>query len=439
MDDQTDIRPIPISEFRDEITARVQGSDSVVGGMRWALRAAAKLGAVMTTDLTVEFLDRFSAAMREPGISHRTVISRVYSMKWACGYAVAWGRLPVSPFDARPDLIGALCRGIPKVAPKLTSPVQLKTILTYLESEAQKSVADHRLFVLAAVLVYTGVTRANAVMIRVSDVDLDLGRIVVPRRKGSKKTPLVVPIPDELSTILAEWLRVRQCREHGNLKLNAPKVAEIKRLRAEGVSRSVVAKQLNVAVQTIGNIDRGRCWRLVKPGQPNSRYVADSEWLIPSLRAGSTVQWKSLSDGSGVHGVKLLKAAGRAAGIEGLEINDLRYIHKQCIVPALVTLRPDKAASVADIPPIMLRGLRTPPIVRDCQDVPLLEDPEYSVLETLVKVHPNKLSLKTLARMSHTLRPDKVLKALRDKHEAWGRTLDIPPPKSRGGWGLKPL
>lgn len=159
--------------------------------------------------------------------------------------------------------------------------------------------------------------------------------------------------------------------------------------------------------------------------------------------ANSTKQngrWNCLSDGN-PSGTALIAEAGRAAGVEGLKIDDFRYIHRHYIVPALITLNPHQAAPAADVPPVLLGSLETPPLVLGIEiKDPRLSEEEYDCLAVLRKYYPNRVELPRLKEKTNLARPDRILQRLEGKHELWPKVLDVWPSKREprgGGYGFK--
>ena len=136
-----------------------------------------------------------------------------------------------------------------------------------------------------------------------------------------------------------------------------------------------------------------------------------------------------------------IHAAARAAGLEELRLKDFRFIYKYLVVPATVMLNPDHAAPLANVSPVVLGSLETPPVVMgvDIKDPPLTEK-EYDCLVVLKKYEPNYVELPRLKEKTGLPRPDRILQGLADKHLKWAEVLDVWPGKrtgGRSGYGFK--
>ena len=212
-DTESGFKSISIDELMDEITARFRSQlhPSTIKAMRHVLREMQQLGAKTTADLmTPEALDRYAAKLTASSFAPFTKKSYINALKTVCRRAVEWGYLAASPFDARPEIARDLYPGISKTdPPKLKNPAQLMAVLSHLESNAATSLARYRVYALVAVAVYIDMCFSDAVRVRVADVDFKAGTFTTGYRDGRmRKTPAVLPLPAELSRILAGWLEV---------------------------------------------------------------------------------------------------------------------------------------------------------------------------------------------------------------------------------------
>lgn len=81
-------------------------------------------------------------------------------------------------------------------------------VLGYLRQMAARSWLGERLYALAATVAYTGLRRDEVLTLKVEDVSLFMALITVSdrQRRKTERSASVVPIPRELSEILAYWL-----------------------------------------------------------------------------------------------------------------------------------------------------------------------------------------------------------------------------------------
>jgi integrase len=432
------VKSVPIGQFRDEVynPATADGSLNDTNLIRVTLRRMEKLGAVTTADLTPEMLDRFASAIDGETLRPSTVRSYLFGLRKACAAAVERGFLAVSPFDNRPELVERsqpARHSVDGPRQRLYSPTQFKAVLDGMGVRASESFVNHRAFAVAAVIAYTGLRHTDAARLRVEDIDFENELIRVPHRARRGRTPGAIPMPAELSQILREWLRQRGELARRLHKFDDVTAEEIRKLAGEGQSHGELAERYGIrSVSTVSRVVRGLTWSSSKLGGPG-KLAAGSEWVFPQIGRGftSTRPWIAAAPN---HGWKVLKDVAEAVGAKGLTLGDLRYIHKRYVVPAVITLNPDQAAPRAEVSPIILGSLTTPPVVGgvEIREPPLTED-EYDCLAVLKKYEPTYVLLPRLIEKSGKARPDRILQKLTTKHGLWARWLDVFPGKREGG------
>jgi integrase len=235
--------------------------------MRQVLREFRGLDGISTTaDLTPPNVARFASA--HPGRNRNTVRGLLSYLRAAANHAVACGYLERSPF------LSKLVRVKPqKPTRKQHHEVEaIARVFRFLEIGSKGSWEGHRLYALFATVAFTGVRRDEALYLHRGDLHLDEGWIeLTPHGKPYKTddSSQPVPCPDALCVILAGWLPEAERGPRG-----------------------------------------GR--RRKMPGHP---------WLFPG--AYCTGPW--IGGPAGRKPLDCLKAAGRAAGVEGLSFQSLRH------------------------------------------------------------------------------------------------------------------
>ncbi len=424
------VTPVPIGRLRDEVIGETVGgrhSQTTSSALRKIFRIAEALGARTTDDLTPELLDRFAAGLDGAESTQTVLLSR---FRRVCGFAVGKKYLGRSPFESRPDLAERIRRAFPTVRkqPRLHSFVQFKDVLAYLESRAGASVVDHRLYTLAALVAFTGHTPSDVYRLKVADIDFQAGRILVPYRKAQRNhTPGVIPMAPDLVPILKCWLTRRAQPPGSKMKLDEVKAAELRRLKAEGWSTRDLAERFGVARTTIYYVLQRKSWGHVPCDGKVTLRVSDSEWLFPGFRPGTSGPLPSLDYRSAA----LLKGAGEAVGVENLRLKDLTYMFTYCVAPAIMMLKPEQAAPLADVSPVLLGAPRTRPMVLGAV-MEVLTDAEYNVVRALLGVYPGGLSWPDLDKTSgHTYSRTHVNR-LKSKHDNWNIVLKLPSETAHG-------
>ena len=273
------VQDLAFRDFRERISAVYDPplrAAFTAKRMRSVLDRCEELGIQSTGELTTDFVRRFIDS-RPKGESANTTHTHVAVLRAACNFAVERGWLTVSPFTVRK-------RWVRKTAPrrrKHHSLEEIAKVLELLQVEAGEAAGLERwrrwrLRALVSTVAYTGLRKMEACCLRVEDVDLEAGLILLVERKDrafkTSNSAQPVPIPAELGIVLAGW------------------VAEIR--EGEGApARSTAAGELD-------------------PG-----------WLFPN--ASRTGPW--VDGGIGYRPLDAFKAAGERAGVKGFNFLSLRH------------------------------------------------------------------------------------------------------------------
>jgi integrase len=411
------IRPVPLAVFRDEVLGGIRAEEihrPVFITTRKAFRLLEAVGVRSTADLTPHAIERFVGSIEGADRTRRNYQCLV---KRICAAAVEKGYLAVSPFTACPERGRFSRTPVPALTrARIRSPVQLRAVLDHLAERAEADPADHRVYALVAFMAYTGVCAADAVRLRVADVDFGAGTVRVPHR-GKRKTPTphVIPLHPDLAGVLAGWVEKRTRPESNLCKVDRAAVADIRRLAGEGVPARELAERFGISPSNVHAIARGDSWKPEVADQ-----VGKSEWLFPSFRPGARGPWTRFDSVSG-----RIKAAGRAAEVEDLRLPDLLYIHRYLVVPAVIVLRPDQAAPVACVSPVLLGGPRTPPLALG-KEMSILTAAEFAIVRALLDVFPNGLSWPELDRRSGYDFSRTTVKRLKAKDPLWDQVIKLP-------------
>jgi integrase len=192
---------------------RATRAPKTAGRMQSTLGLAADLGKIRTlSQLTPVAVGRFSEELANSGRAPNTVATILSYLRSACSFAHRQGRIEANPFDA----FSGFVRYVPTHGPAIHSAGSIGQVLRNLEAAARKDDRAARLYAWAAVLSYTGVRRDEALFLHPSDLDMERRLIIVrssrERRLKRPTAQRVLPMPDELAAILAEWLPRRTCR-----------------------------------------------------------------------------------------------------------------------------------------------------------------------------------------------------------------------------------
>jgi len=198
------MRPIPFAQFLDKVDIIYSGpahARRTAAKMRHILSLVAGLGVKSTADLTTELAARY-VAERAKSVNANTIRGDLSYLSAACSFAVEEGWLDHVPRFKR------ICpRAVRFKMQKCHSIEDVARVLEYLRSGIGNWV-NHRLYALTATVAYTGLRRDEALRLMIIDVSLSLGTILVSDRlrRKTEQSAAIVPIPRELSLILADWL-----------------------------------------------------------------------------------------------------------------------------------------------------------------------------------------------------------------------------------------
>jgi integrase len=412
-------RPIPLAEFRDRLLSRPSKSNGVFIATKRVLCIAEELGVATTADLTPRFLERFVAGLDGKGLHEVTKRYYLYCLKRACNAAVTQGYIATSPFDDRPELDPRVRYRLPRQK-RITfkSPAQFQALMDCLESRSTRGIIDHRLFALAAVVAHTGCCGYDAIKLRVADVDLEAGMIRFRYRERRKTLPTAVPMSPELRRILSGWLRSPFVPHCAHRALDEDEVREARQLRSEGWSYKALAERYGMSASGMSLALSEKLYRHIPERGEPLKTIADYEWVFPVLKHGAPAPWTSYIDNN-----KRLRDASKAVGIDGLTLHDLRYLHRYCVVPAVVALKPDQAAPRAEVPPVLLAG-RTPWVLGEKRG--RLSPGERDIVMALLDDYPRGLTWKELDQKSGRPHCRTAVIRLKSKHPDWHKVIELP-------------
>jgi integrase len=197
--------PIPFRRFITSVLRVYSGpghAPRTLAKMRRVLFLVADLGVKSTADLTTELAARF-VAERARTVNPNTIRGDLSYLSAACSFAVEEGWL-----DHAPRFKRVRPRKVKSKMPKCHSIGDVARVLEHLRQWSECCWAGHRLYALAATVAYTGLRRDEALTLMLEDVSLFMGLITVSdrQRRKTEKSAAVVPIPRELSVILADWM-----------------------------------------------------------------------------------------------------------------------------------------------------------------------------------------------------------------------------------------
>jgi integrase len=337
------VEAVPFGQFRDEILKSYESKNQdTLNNMRRALESLAGLGVATTADLTPELLDRLVSSLQGK-TTEKSISRRLWLVNRICNLAIERGVLEVSPFLRRPGLHREMMEvAAPSIRMPGPSPAKVKQVLAELARRAESNNLAYRLYAIAATVGYTGLLPFTVGTIRVEDVDFENGVIRVHRNDGTSKQggarrrPRVVPMPEELTTILKDWILSRG--HHVGRLLDEKKVAEARKLRADGWSLEALCARYGVKHTAMFNAVTGRTWKHVPADGEIPSAVADSEWLFPNLNPSghARADGPSKMNARDAMSYQMLKEAGRAAGIENLTFMHLQSFHRDYIRPRVL-------------------------------------------------------------------------------------------------------
>jgi integrase len=199
--------PVPFSEFCERVLRLYRPpirARSTRAKMAHALHLLAMQPGIETTaDITTDVIASLIASREDKNVN--STLSILRAIRAACRYAHAEGWI-----DRPPQFDRLMPRKVPSTICRHYAREQLVNLLEYLRADAPTSWRHHRIYAMAATVLYTGLRRDEAACLKVEDVRLkDRVLFVVPRSGNRLKTvgsEAPVPIAEELLPILADWM-----------------------------------------------------------------------------------------------------------------------------------------------------------------------------------------------------------------------------------------
>lgn len=198
----------PFSVFSQEILDiyRSTRAKRTVAKMRQTLELFGRTVRPTTTaDLTPAALARFAQAAAE-GRAPNTAATLLAYLRAACAYAARRRMIESSPFALWPGWV-KYQEGRPAIT---HAPEAIAKVLAYLAARSTESPEAGRLHCWAAVLAHTGLRRDEALFLRIEDLEMFRGLILVRRKLKRPTARRKVPIPPALGPILAAWIPRRE-------------------------------------------------------------------------------------------------------------------------------------------------------------------------------------------------------------------------------------
>ena len=424
------VNPLPFARFRDQVFLQCK-STTALKNMRIALDVCSEAGIESTSDLTPEALDKILNLLE--GKSESAIYKILWNVHSIIKKAEKMGCLGVSPFLRRPDMKKKMVEWARKAPPSSSmSEAQFKTVLGALAELAEDDNIARRVYVRTAIIGYTGMMPAMTPYIRVADVDFDGGIIKALRDTGAKAYSQAFPMPQELAVIIHCWLASRG--HHSGRKLDEDKVMEAIKLRVQGWSIKELCKKFDVKYVCMFNAVTGRTWKHVRDAdaEEESPPVGAAEFLLPNLNPG--VKNQSLGPkkmtGRDLASYKLLKAAGRAAGLLNLTFMDLRKYHQAHFS------RHSSKNGGESVAPLIEPGIGPKAWKVMGQEMETLKSRvQHIVINSVYESwkQGKRLSLRELEAVNGDAR--KVLRTLRNSHPHWGAIIDMPEKEGQRGRG----
>lgn len=170
-------------------------------GMSLALREFAKLTAATTSaDLNTVNVARYVHA--RDGLNVNTTLSRLRCLRTASLASAAEGWI-----DRPPQWSRLMPRAVAPLSKRHLDHDQVVRLLDHLDRSVNDWIS-HRLYVMTALVVYTGLRSREASGLQLSDVKMAQGVLYVVGRRRLKTVSAEAPVPiaDELAAVLARWL-----------------------------------------------------------------------------------------------------------------------------------------------------------------------------------------------------------------------------------------
>lgn len=170
--------------------------------IRQAVDEIERLGVAATDQITVATISRWLEAHdRRASFTNRKLLA---ALRTVCRYAEFEGYLDRNPFAFRRRWI----RSTKTARQRHHSAEAIGRVLFLLESEANLSWENHRLFALVSLYAHTGLRKLEALCLKVEDFDLDQGVVFVVARRRLKTLASEAPVPLPRACVLAleSWL-----------------------------------------------------------------------------------------------------------------------------------------------------------------------------------------------------------------------------------------
>jgi hypothetical protein len=198
------------------------------------------------------------------------------------------------------------------------------------------------------------------------------------------------------------------------------RIAEMRTLRAKGLRIAEIAERYGVSRSGVSNILKEKVYKHVPRADTPAQKVGDLKWVFPVSKIGGGVPWIERGQ------YEDIKAAGKAVGIEGLRISDLRYLYRHSVRPALVMLKPSEASPISKVSPVLLGGRNDPPMVLGTYLKERLTDAERFIVIALNEAFPGGLTWVQLDVESGQPASRTVINRLKEKDPIWGRVIQTP-------------
>lgn len=158
--------------------------------------------------LTTENLREYFVGHRLRGVSPRTILNQMQSLKAFCTFLVKRNYLPKNPFDGieRPKLK----RLLPDFLNEDEARELLKTCISLKREYKSKWRRD---IAIVALFLFTGVRRRELLNLKLKDLNLAKGYIKV----SAKNKERLIPLNDTVKDFLGDYLKVRPVRTVDNV------------------------------------------------------------------------------------------------------------------------------------------------------------------------------------------------------------------------------
>lgn len=198
---------VPLEAFADELLACYSeplAATPTRQKIRQTIGQVMRLPGVATTaDLTPEVVASWVRDMTDRALRRETIIGFLANLRAACNFAVRCGYLRANPVEARKHWLPHAYDGRP--GPARAKPLtrdEVARLLTHLLRESA-TWDGHRLFALAATVIYAGLRRHEALGLAVADCDLEGGTLKIGRATLGRRARAM---PPKLAEVLRQWL-----------------------------------------------------------------------------------------------------------------------------------------------------------------------------------------------------------------------------------------